>query len=99
MNPRPFLNLLFQWAALNNFAKLLDKTGTFETDASSWPEYGQFATHDFGDDEHGAEPKVRMVCWAEMGPQKLNEIACQWWKDQGADPDKFLPGVTDLHRE
>lgn len=64
--------------------------------ALSHPEHGDVITHDF-ESEPGDKP-IRMVCWAAMGPGKLNRVACDWWKEQGADPDKYVPGVTDLHR-
>jgi hypothetical protein len=61
-------------------------------------EHGHFVIHTFERSEEDPEG-MRMVCWAEMGPKRLNEVACQWWKDQGADPDAVVPGITDLHRE
>jgi hypothetical protein len=57
-------------------------------------EWGHFVTHTWDD-----EDPLRMVCWAEMGPDRYNEVACAWWKAQGADPDSIVSGVTDLHRK
>jgi len=130
MDPHSFINMAFQFAALNNFAERVEQhTLCFDNpedlvavgedgighdfpadgilayeDAleaeqrplvSYMPDMGWFVTHGFGDED--AEP-VRMICWAEIGPDKLNEVACAWWKEQGADPDGIVPGVTDLHR-
>jgi hypothetical protein len=127
MNPHLFLNQLFQYAALNNFAMMLDghalvfddvddlmvvgKDGTehpFPKEGQEvWrkvmlagespnvchhPEHGWFVTHAFRGDPD--EEPMRMVCWAEMGGDAFNRTACQWWKDQGADPGH---GITDLH--
>jgi hypothetical protein len=122
VNPALFLNRVFQMAALNNYAEMLDghalifddvaDTGCPEAGVEAWraattagespnvckhPEDGWFATHGFrGDPED--EP-MRMVCWAEMGGEKFNQRACDWWKAQGANPDTIEPGITDLHRQ
>ena len=123
-----FINMAFQFAALNHYAEMVDRCGATEgrdgdLEIDLWPEGareayedaeeggenpayvqleateggGSFVTHDWLD-EDGEDP-MRMICWAEMGPEKLNQVACDWWKEQGADPDKIVPGVTDLHRK
>lgn len=120
MDPMLFLNMAFQYAALNNFALMLEReaqgtcTHTISDPEAGYnydmakqsggnpryvchSEYGHFVIHTFKDDEEEGDPGMLMVCWAEMGPEAFNKTACQWWKDQGADPDKYAPGVTDLH--
>jgi len=123
MNPMLFLNMAFQYAALNNFAKMLDEKygdqgGCFcrlpDEAAAAFKgaqeegeepkyicseEWGHFVTHTFKGDEDEDDPGMRMVCWAEMGPEAFNKTACEWWKAQGANPDKIAPGVTTLHQE
>jgi len=124
MDGLSFINMFFQYAALNNFAKMLDGDGMVDgrdciIETSMWPEeaqkayqaadeagqdpkwvmhheHGNFITHTSQDEDDS--PSLRMVCWAEMGPEKFNKTACEWWKAQGANPDKIVPGVTDLHR-
>ncbi|MDB4278002.1 hypothetical protein N9917_00070 [Deltaproteobacteria bacterium] len=127
MDPALFLNRVFQMAALNNYAQMLDKeygeqggcfcdfdgtdecTKAFKTAqaAGESPQYicseehGHFVTHTFGKDDEAVDldedPGMRMVCYAEIGPQAFNTTACEWWKAQGADPDKYAPGITTLH--
>lgn len=105
MDPQEFLSAVFQMAALNNFAVMLERDGEAlgsiddpeangafacaEEEGESpriihHKDYGHFVIHTFfdanEDEEDPEDPGLRMVCWAEMGPDKYNQTACQWWR-------------------
>ena len=60
----------------------------------SWDEeHGWFVTHVFGDDadddaddddddDEDDLPAMRMVCWAEMGPEAFSKMAARWWQTE-----------------